>query len=84
MSQCLVIGTPLTCRPDKLTDRQCVLACVKALSKYVLVTPEGNVLAIANQDAKGLPFNAGRTVRLTGELKPDGIVISKVEAVQGE
>jgi hypothetical protein len=64
-----------------LTDRQCLLACVKALAKYVLVDDGGRVLPIANQDAIGLPLYAGRPVKLTGDRNGDAIVVSKVEAI---
>jgi len=64
-----------------LTDRQCLLACVKALAKYVLVDDAGRVVPLANQDAMGLPLYAGRPVKLTGERRGDAIVVSKVEAI---
>ena len=64
-----------------LTDRQCLVACINALSKYVLVDANNKVVPIANQDAMGLPLYAGRPVRLTGEMKGDAIVVSKVEAI---
>jgi hypothetical protein len=65
----------------QLTDRACLLACINALAKYVLVDSEGQVLPIANQDAMGLPLYAGRPVKITGERKGDAIVVSKVEAI---
>ena len=65
----------------QLTDRACLLACINALAKYVLVDSEGQVLPIANQDAMGLPLYAGRPVRITGERKGDAIVVAKVEAI---
>ena len=64
-----------------LTDRQCLLACIRALAKYVLVDRNGDVIPIANQDAMGLPLYAGRPVRITGERKGDAIVVTKVEAI---
>src|SRR2546428_10474369 len=64
-----------------LTDRQCLLACVKALAKYVLVDQNNQVLPIANQDAMGLPLYAGRPVKLTGEWKGDAIFVTKAEAI---
>jgi hypothetical protein len=64
-----------------LTDRQCLLACIKALAKYVLVDQNNQVLPIANQDAMGLPLYAGRPVKLTGEWKGDAIFVAKVEAI---
>ena len=64
-----------------LTDRECLLACIKALAKYVLVDQDNQVLSIENQDAMGLPLYAGRPVRITGERKGDAIVVTKVEAI---
>jgi hypothetical protein len=66
---------------ESVTDRQCLLVCIKALSKYVLVTQDGQVVAIANQDAMGLPLYAGRPVKLTGELTGGAIFVSRVEAI---
>jgi hypothetical protein len=63
-----------------LTDRQCLLACIRALAKYVLIDQNGHVIPIANQDAIGLPLYAGRPVRLTGERNADAIFVVKVEA----
>src|SRR5712671_6062233 len=54
--------------PGGLTDRQCILHCIQALARYVLVDGNGQAIAIANQDAAGLPLYAGRPVRVTGEL----------------
>jgi hypothetical protein len=64
-----------------LTDRECLFACIKRLSRYVLVDSDGQVLPIANQDAMGLPLYAGRPVGITGERTGDGIVVAKVEAI---
>ena len=66
---------------DGLTDRQCLLACIRALSKYVLVDQNNQVLPIANQDAMGLPLYAGRPVKLTGERNGEAIFVTKVEAI---
>lgn len=64
-----------------LTDRDCLLACINALAKYVLVDSQGQVLPIANQDAMGLPLYAGRPVKITGERKGAAILVAKVEAI---
>ena len=66
----------------RVTDRECVFACIDKLAKYVLVDEHDQVVAISNQDAAGLPLYAGRRVRITGERKGDAIVVSKVEAFQ--
>lgn len=68
----------------KLTDRQCVLTCIDALAKYVLVDRDNTAIPIANQDAKGLPFYAGRRVKLTGEWRGSAVLVTKVEAVPVE
>lgn len=40
---------------------------------------DGKVLAIANQDFKGLAQQAGAAVKLTGDLKGDTVTVSKLE-----
>jgi len=62
-----------------LTDRQCVIECIKKLAKYVLVDGNNKVVPIVNQDFPGLPFLADRMVKITGDMVPDGIVISAIE-----
>ena len=58
--------------------RDCILNCVKAGEKYVLVS-QGKVHKIQNQDFGDLPTHAGDTVSLTGELGSDGaITVTKV------
>jgi hypothetical protein len=64
-----------------VTDRECLLACINALARYVLVDEHNQVIPIANQDAMGLPLYAGRPVKITGERKGDAIVVTKVEAI---
>ena len=66
---------------EGLTDRQCLLTCINALAKYVLVDQSHQVIPIANQDAMGLPLYAGRPVRLTGERRGDAVFVTKVEAI---
>ena len=63
------------------SDRECLVACINALAKYVLVDDNNQVMPIANQDAMGLPLYAGRPVKLTGERKGDAIFVTKVEAI---
>jgi hypothetical protein len=59
--------------------KECVAACVKGGSKYVLVVSDGHVLQIANQDASGLATLAGTPVKVTGELKNNAVTVSKIE-----
>ena len=62
----------------KVSDKECTEMCVKKGAKYVLVS-DGKVLAIANQDFKGLAQLAGAPVKLTGDLKGDTVTISKIQ-----
>ena len=62
---------------DAKTERDCTLACVKDGGKYVFVSG-GKVYSIENQDLADLQEQAGRTVRLTGEMKGDTITVSKL------
>ena len=64
-----------------LTDRQCLLLCIRALATYVLVDNDRQVIPITNQDAMGLPLYAGRPVRLTGESRGSAIFVTRVEAI---
>jgi hypothetical protein len=61
----------------KMTDRQCVEACVKMGAKYVFVSG-GKVYAITNQDDKALALHAGHTVRLAGDMQGESITVSKI------
>src|SRR2546430_7909877 len=65
----------------KVSERECLFECIKALARYVLVDDKQQVIAIANQDLGGLPLYAGRPVRITGELKDGAIVAAKIEAI---
>ncbi len=62
----------------KMTDRECVQACIKNGAKYVFVD-KGKVYQIANQDYAGLQEHAGHTVRLSGDMKGDTITVSNIE-----
>ncbi len=64
-----------------VTDRECLLVCINAVAKYVLVDEHNQVIPIANQDAMGLPLYAGRPVTLRGERKGDAIFVTNVEAI---
>ena len=61
----------------KLTDRECVQACIKDGGKYVFVSG-GKVYNIENQDFADLAAHAGHSVSLTGEMTGDTIKVSKI------
>ena len=64
-----------------LSDHDCTLACVDSGGIYQFVDQKDKtkVLAITNQTFAGLKEHAGHTVLLTGELKDNAIVVSKIE-----
>ena len=68
---------------DKVTDRECTVACVNyqtpGAPQFVFVT--GNkVYPIKNQAFGGLGRRSGATIVLTGDLGSDGeITITKIE-----
>lgn len=61
----------------KMPDRDCTLACVRGGSKFVLMS-DGKMYQIANQDVADLKTHAGHKVKITGEMKNDAIVVSKI------
>ena len=65
----------------KMPERDCTLACVRGGSKFVLLA-DGKILQIANQDLADLKTHAGAQVRITGEMKDNAIVVSKIETVK--
>jgi hypothetical protein len=66
----------------KLSERECVFECIKALGKYVFVDEKQQVIPILNQDFGGFPLYAGRTVKITGSLKDGGILATKIERLE--
>jgi len=57
---------------------ECANKCIKAGSPAVLVTDDGKIYKIAEQD-KVIP-SAGKKVTLTGKLDGDTIHVSKVKS----
>jgi hypothetical protein len=58
-------------------DSDCAQKCIKGGSPAVLVTPDGKIYKIANQD-KIVP-QAGKNVTVTGDLKGDTITVASVK-----
>ena len=68
----------------KMTDHDCVLACVKEHNaKYVFVSG-GKVYNIANHDYAGLEEHAGHNVRMTGDMSGDTITVTKIAMSGGK
>jgi hypothetical protein len=62
----------------KMSDHDCVLACVEKGAKYVFVVG-GKIYDISNQDMPDLKEHAGHTVKLTGEMTGKTIAVSRIE-----
>jgi|SoiMethySBSTD1v2_1073268.scaffolds.fasta_scaffold2989308_1 hypothetical protein len=69
---------------DKASDhRACIEKCVKGGDEFVLVS-DGKVMKIANQSFEGLKAHAAHEVMVTGEIKDNAIVVSKIEMPKAE
>ena len=63
--------------PAMKGDADCAQKCIKGGSPAVLVTPEGKVYKIANQDK--IVASAGQNVTVTGKLKGDTLTVDSVK-----
>jgi hypothetical protein len=57
--------------------KQCTLGCVKKGAKYVVVVGD-KVYTVSNQNAPGLMKYAGETVKVTGTMNGDSIMVKKI------
>ena len=62
--------------PTKMTDRECTQFCAGKGAQYVLVS-DGKIYKLQNHNAE-LKAHAGEEVSITGEVKGDGIKVSRV------
>jgi hypothetical protein len=62
---------------DLKTNKDCTIGCIRAGSKYVLVS-NGKVYNLDKQNMPELEANAGQPVTVTGDLKGDTITVSKI------
>jgi hypothetical protein len=63
--------------PEMKGDAACAQKCIKGGSPAVLVTPEGKVYKIANQDK--IVASAGTNVTVNGSLKGDTLTVDSVK-----
>jgi hypothetical protein len=71
-----VEDTACSTKPGMKDDADCAVKCIKGGSPAVLVTPDGKIYKIAEQDK--IAAHAGHHVTITGDLKGDTISITKV------
>src|ERR1700722_12788875 len=72
-----VVDTKCSANPAMKGDADCAQKCIKGGSPAVLVTPEGKIYKIANQDK--IVASAGQNVTVTGKLKGDTITVDSVQ-----
>ena len=63
---------------QKMSDADCVKACVGKGAKYVFVSGS-KIYEIDNQDFAGLSEHAGHKITLTGEVNGDKLHVSAIE-----
>jgi hypothetical protein len=72
-----VEDTACASKPEMKGDAACAQKCIKGGSPAVLVTPEGKVYKIANQDK--IVASAGMDVTVMGKLKGDTLTVDSVK-----
>jgi Protein of unknown function (DUF5818) len=63
--------------PEMKGDAACAQKCIKGGSPAVLVTEDGKIYKIANQDK--IVASAGQNVTVTGKLKGDTLTVASVK-----
>ena len=71
-----VEDTACSSKPAMKNDAECAQKCIKGGSPAVLVTEDGTIYKIADQDK--IVAHAGHNVTITGDLKGDTISVTKV------
>jgi hypothetical protein len=64
-------------KPEMKNDAACAQKCIKGGSPAVLVTEDGKIYKISNQDK--IVASAGQNVTVTGKLKGDTLTIDAVK-----
>ena len=64
-------------KPEMKGDAACAQKCIKGGSPAVLVTDDGKIYKIANQDK--ITAHAGMNVTVKGTLKGDTITVASVQ-----
>jgi len=73
----LIMDQKCSGKPEMRGNSECAQKCIKAGSPAVLVSPDGKVYKLAEQD-KAVPF-AGKNVTISGSLKGDTISVASIK-----
>jgi hypothetical protein len=72
-----VEDTACSTKPEMKGDAACAQKCIKGGSPAVLVTEDGKIYKIANQDK--IVASAGMNVTVKGKLKGDTLTVDSVQ-----
>ena len=72
-----VEDTACSTKPEMKGNAECAKKCIKGGSPAVLVTEDGKIYKIANQDK--IVASAGENVTVEGKLKGDTLTIDSVK-----
>lgn len=72
-----VEDTNCASKPAMKDDADCAKKCIKGGAAAVLVTPDGKIYKIANQDK--IVAHAGEKVTVSGDVKGDTITVASVK-----
>ena len=72
-----VEDTACSTKAEMKADADCAKKCIKGGSPAVLVTADGKIYKISNQDK--IVAHAGENVTVTGTLKDDTITVASVK-----
>src|SRR5262250_2717322 len=81
-SMCTTNHAKMQKGPNKMSDHDCTVACVKMMGqKYVLAVGD-KVYQIENQNFAGVEKNAGMSVQAVGQVSADGksIMLTKISS----
>ena len=69
--------------PNKMSDHDCTVACVKMMGQKYVLSAGDKVYQIDNHNLAGLEKDAGMSVKATGQVSADGksITLSKISPV---
>lgn len=72
--------------PNKMSDHDCTVACVKMMGQKYVLSAGDKLYQIDNQNFAGLEKDAGMSVKVTGQVSADGksITLAKISPVSAK
>ncbi|MBZ5619313.1 MAG: hypothetical protein LAQ69_11410 [Acidobacteriia bacterium] len=72
-----IVDKKCSSKKEMLGNEQCAQVCIKGGSPAVLVTDDGKIYQVANQDK--VVAHAGKKVTITGKMDKDTITVEDVK-----